>query len=518
MKSNANFGLTQRLGLLIILFAAHCLGGDQSMLTVAPTPADMPTVPIVAQVRLVGQESWQPLFVYRADSMSKRPRDFGGAEGFVTFAFSGEVELRVTLPEVVRQAVVRPSLRDRVETRATDRTLSFRLNRPRYLTVEVNYLPPEVGPVPRYTLYVLADAPEVDAPRADEPTVKALPAGPHALNDFLPGEKTTLFLEAGVHTVAGGVVPLYSGKTLYLAAGAILRARVIGENVRQAQLRGRGILDGSPFPREPGDWRSEGEQGFIFLRRGDGITIDGPIIYNCPYWNIVAFGTTHLTIRNHKAITWKVNNDGVQPRSCTDLLVEHCFLKCADDCIAIKTRRAAEMASRRLVFRDLVLWNDIPGNPMEIGHTSQADLLEDVTFQNIEVIHSEGQAHTIDMCIIDHCAVRKIRYENIFVEGTKVRDIGLRIATSRYTTDAQRGRIQDVTIRGYFSDESPQGGEITGFDPEHLVENISIENFVIFAQDPARRQVVKELDALGLKLQHARNVRLNAGTNQPSTK
>lgn len=477
-------------------------------LMIDPAPADMARAPIEVQVRQRDAGEWQSLFVYHADSMSKQVHDHGGAEGFVKFAFSGEIEVRITTPAPVVQALVRPSMREPIPAEVSGRTVNFRMTRPRYVVVEINRTPPGGPPVPRFMLYLMADAPEENPPRLEDASVKVLAAGHHLLTDFQPGDRQVLYLASGVHTVEGDVAPLHSGKTLYLSSGAILRAKVLGDEVRDAKLLGRGILDGSRMPRIPGDRRSEGEQGFVFLRRGSHITIDGPVIYDCPYWNIVAFGTSDLTIRNHKAITWKLNNDGVQPRSCTDLLVEKSFFKCADDCIAVKTRRAAAMESRRLMFRDLVLWNDLPGNAMEIGHTSQADLLEDVTFQDIEVIHGEGGNHTISMCIIDHSTVRNVLFENIHVEGTKDQDIGLRVTTSRYTTDEQRGRIQGVTIRNYFSDAEPQGSEISGYNDDHLVENVLIENFIAFSNDPKRRQVILNPDALRLKTRFARNIRL----------
>ena len=467
----------------------------------------MREAPFKAEVRLKGDKAWKPLFVYHADSMSKLSHAYGGAEGFVKCAFDGETEFRVTFPVPVRQTKLRPSLREPVPAVFEGNSVRFRLERPRYMTLEVNRLP-GVKDVPRFTLYILADAPETAPPSPDAADVKVLAPGRHKAEEFDPGDRKVLYLSDGMHTVEGDLAGLYSGKALYIAGGAVLRAKIIGDNVSDAKLLGHGIIDGSTIPRVPGDWRSEGTQGFIFLRRGDGITMDGPVIYNCPYWNIVPFGTTNLVIRNHKAITWTLNNDGVQPRSCTDLLVEHCFLKCADDCIAIKTRRAAAMESRRLMFRDLVLWNDVPGNPMEIGHTSQADLLEDVTFCDIDVIHAEGpKHHTISMCIIDHSTVRNVLYENIYVEGIRQKDIGLRVTTSRYTTDKQHGRIQGVTIRNYLMDGKFHGGEVTGFDDQHMVEDVSIENIVNFFDDPGRSQKVKSLKDLGLTIRHAENIR-----------
>jgi len=501
----------------ILLLSLMISANAASVLIVDPTPVDMPKALFDVEVKAVNDGTWRPLFVYHCTSMSEHPHAFGGAEGFVTFEHEGAVDVRITIPQPVRDVKVRPSLREPVAAQFTNYTATVRLERPRYLTVEINHGPLAKWRIPRYTLYLLADS--VEKNRPDITRAKRLSAGHHAVADFDPGKKHTVYLEPGIHTVEGNVAPLHSGKTLYLAGGAVLRARVRADNVRDAKLLGRGILDGSPFPRDPGDWRGEGEQGFVFLRRGEHITIDGPIIYNSPYWNIVAFGTTHLTIRNHKAITWKLNNDGIQPRSCSDLLVENCFLKCADDCIAVKTRRAAAMESRRLVFRNLVLWNDIPGNPMEIGHTSQADLLEDVTFRDIEVIHGESErAHTISMCIIDHSTVRNVRYENIYVEGIKVKDIGLRVKTSEYTTDAERGRIRDVTIRNYFTDDAPQGGEITGFDAERNVEDVIIENFVSFANHPTRRRVMRDVAELKLKIQHAQNIKIRGNNHADNHK
>jgi len=469
----------------------------------------MPEAPFTAEVKLAGNRNWKPLFVYKADSKSKQPHAYGGAEGFVKFAFTGKVDVRITMPHNVQKVVIRPSLRNAIPTEVNDKVITFKMDRPRYLALEINQLPESAGKIPRYMLYLLADEPEINPPGPEDKNVKCLTAGKHTVEDFDPGSKSIIYLAEGVHTIEKGITPLHSGKTLYISDGAILRSKIIGDDVTDAKLLGRGIIDGSTTPRVPGDWRSEGEQGFIFLRRGERIIIDGPVIYNCPYWNIVPFGTKDLTIRNHKAVTWIVNNDGVQPRSCTDLLVEHCFFKCDDDCIAIKTRRAAAMESRRLTFRDLVLWNDYNGNPMEIGHTSQADLLEDVVFKDIEVIYGDGpDHHTINMRIIDHSTVRNVRYENIYVEGTKVKDIGLRVTRSRYTTDEERGQIRDVVIRNYYSDEGPQGGSITGFDTEHTVENVSIENFVIFAGNPEKRKVIESLDQLNLTIKHAGNIKL----------
>jgi len=70
------------------------------------------------------------------------------------------------------------------------------------------------------------------------------------------------------------------------------------------------------------------------------------------------------------------------------------------------------MCSNNLAFRNLVLWNDRPGNAVEIGHTSQADILENVLFENIHVVHASVTGRktkfVISISLIDHSLVRYI--------------------------------------------------------------------------------------------------------------
>ena len=340
--------------------------------------------------------------------------------------------------------------------------------------------------------------------------MKYLPPGHHVANEFAAGDAHTVVLLPGVHQVEENRISLESNKTLYLSGGAHLRAYVIGDEVHNAAIRGPGVIDGTGLPCRSREWRDDGDAAFVFFRRGSRNTIDGPIIYDSPFWNIVTFGSRQMRIRNHKAVTWKMNNDGVQPRSCNDLLVEHCFLKCADDCIAIKTRRAAGMQSRNLIFRNLVLFNDKPGNPMEIGHTSQADLLGDVVFEHIDVVFAHG-GHTISVTLIDHCTVRDIVYRGIRVEGHRTHEIKLVITTSKYTTDDQRGQIRNVMIDDILLTGSPLGGLIAGFDEAHMIRDVTIRNMRFLETAGGHPRVVESIEAIGIEMRLAERVVVIAG-------
>jgi hypothetical protein len=482
-------------------------------ISIFPVPTDVQQSRISLWIRPASPESagqdWCPVPVVMADSITPHPHANGGCEGWASICSDGPVELQVSFESPIESLRIRPSLLDPVPFEIEGATVRFRLDRPRYVVVESGPVRGHDSPgTPRYTLYLFLDQQDAHPPDPASPAVKALQPGRHAPEAFDPGSAEVLYLHPGVHEVHGQLIHLQKGKTLYLAGGAYLRSYVRAESAHGAAIRGPGVIDGTGVACKSREWRDDGDAAFVFFRRGRGITIDGPVIYNSPFWNIVTFGTAGTIIRNHKAITWRVNNDGVQPRSCNDMLVEHCFLKCADDCIAIKTRRAAGMTSRNLVFRDLVCWNDNPGNGVEIGHTSQADLLEQVRFEDIHVVHCDGSnSFAISISLIDHCTVRDVVYRNFYVEGVRTGDFRFWIGTSRYTTDEARGHIRDVTIDGYFMEGPPTSSTFTGADSVHMVSSVKLGQLIRDARTPQQRPCVS-LDELNASFEHATNILL----------
>ncbi|MEO0964641.1 MAG: glycosyl hydrolase family 28 protein [Planctomycetota bacterium] len=478
-------------------------------------PDDLRQSRIVLDVAAEGGP-WQPVEVAYATSMDDRPHARGGAEGWAHLSTNDPLRVRVTLPDPVGTATLRPSLHDPIPCDVDGRRVCFTVDRPRYLVLSVN--DPHPGPDHRwhgvFTLYLLLDPIEPNAPAPGDPGVRVLNPGQHRPDAFaLDNDHHTLLLQPGVHAVEGQRVELPAGKTFYLAGGAHLRSYVIGERADGASLRGRGVIDGTGVDRQSIQWRDDGDAGFVFFRRGANITVDGVTIFDSPFWNLVTFGTTGFRARHLKSITWRVNNDGLQPRSCNDYAAERCFLKCADDCVAIKTRRAAGMTSRGLRFTDLVCWNDIPGNAVEIGHTSQADRLEDVMFERIDVVHAAGDpgnSFTVSVHVIDHCRVRNITYRDLRVEGHRTGDFRMSVGVSRYSTDDERGRIDEVAVNGYHAESALTTSRFTGHDDQHRVENVTIEN-VTFAGVPA------DPAALRAETRYAADVRFMGKALQAAT-
>ena len=69
------------------------------------------------------------------------------------------------------------------------------------------------------------------------------------------------------------------------------------------------------------------------------VLIEDVTILDYPFWCVHPTFCTNVTIRRLVVDSHNSNNDGLDPDSCTDVLMEDCFLDQSDDCLAIKAGR-----------------------------------------------------------------------------------------------------------------------------------------------------------------------------------
>ena len=99
---------------------------------------------------------------------------------------------------------------------------------------------------------------------------------------------------------------------------------------------------------------------FIQPYRCQNVLVEGVTIINSPMWEIHPVLCRNVTVRDVHIRTHGPNNDGCNPESSRDVLIERCTFDTGDDCIALKSGRNAE--GRRLarpaedvVIRDCVM-------------------------------------------------------------------------------------------------------------------------------------------------------------------
>jgi polygalacturonase len=78
---------------------------------------------------------------------------------------------------------------------------------------------------------------------------------------------------------------------------------------------------------------------FIQPYRCTNVLVEGVTIVNSPMWEIHPVLCTNVTIRGVTIRSHGPNNDGCDPESCRDVLIEGCLFDTGDDCIALKSGR-----------------------------------------------------------------------------------------------------------------------------------------------------------------------------------
>jgi len=103
---------------------------------------------------------------------------------------------------------------------------------------------------------------------------------------------------------------------------------------------------------------------FVQPYRCTNVLIDGVQIVNSPMWEINPVLCQNVTVRNVRIDSHGPNNDGVDPESCTDMLVEGCTFSTGDDCMAIKSGRNIDGRRVNVPTSNLIIRN----GDMKDGH------------------------------------------------------------------------------------------------------------------------------------------------------
>jgi polygalacturonase len=137
------------------------------------------------------------------------------------------------------------------------------------------------------------------------------------------------------------------------------RNRAVAPSGARARLMGMGERN-VPVAERVFGAGSDMRPVFIQPYRCRGVLIDGVTIVNSPMWEINPVLCENVTVRGVSVHSHGPNNDGCDPESCRDVLIERCTFDTGDDCIALKSGRNAD--GRRLhapienvVIRDCVM-------------------------------------------------------------------------------------------------------------------------------------------------------------------
>jgi polygalacturonase len=205
---------------------------------------------------------------------------------------------------------------------------------------------------------------------------------------------------------------------------------------------------------------------FIQPYRCRNVLIENVTIVNSPMWEIHPVLSSNVTVRGVKITTHGPNNDGCDPESCRDVLIEHCTFDTGDDCIAIKSGRNGD--GRRV---------NVPSENIIVRNCEMRDGHGGVTVGS-EISGGCWNVFAYD-CRMDSPRLdRALRLKNNAMRGGVLRDIYMRDVTVGQVADSilsidftyeegAKGSFtpvaRDVELLRVTSQKSPYGVYLKGF-------------------------------------------------------
>lgn len=275
-----------------------------------------------------------------------------------------------------------------------------------------------------------------------------------------------------------------------------------GTPTRQVAARQR--LDRQGTDGTPVAERTYGEGHFLrpnFIQpyRCKNVLIEGVTIIQSPMWEIHPVLCTNVTVRGVTVHSLGTNNDGCDPESCRDVLIEDCLFETGDDCIAIKSGRNND--GRRI---------GVPAENIVIRRCTMKDGHGGVTMgsevsggvRNVFVEDCKMDSPNLDRAFrFKSNAVRGGVIENVWVRHVEIGRVARAVLSVEF--DYEEGAngphppvLRNVLIEGVTSESSGSVAIVTGI-PGAVIEGVRLKDCVFLAVESA--DVLRQAGALSLE-------------------
>lgn len=256
------------------------------------------------------------------------------------------------------------------------------------------------------------------------------------------------------------------------------------------RIFGNGVYDAD------GDGQNDGDGQAHFLRPDllqfyecENILLEDFQAQGSPFWTIHPVFCKNVTIRGLRIGKGTTNDDGIDPDSCEDVLIENCIIHTDDDPVAIKAGRDQDAwnrpGSRNIVVRNCTVSSKV-GNGFCVG-SEMSGGVENVFVQNYRILSTDNGINF--KCNLDRGGfIRNIYLQSIDIGACskygilfqmdyhsyrggnfppdfrrfRLRDIAIQQAgkTGIRITGAERRPVRDVRMRNVNIVSAPQATEV----------------------------------------------------------
>ena len=414
-------------------------------------------------------DEWKRLQVLSVDvDMDTRSK-----AAMAQFDMDAPVEVKVVTDGMkVDDVKIRPLARGIQSKCIDEHTFMFRLDRPEKLSVEVN------GDRKR-NLHLFAN-------NVEEETFETLDGEDvirwgNGSKDIFRKNCRLIYFGPGVHQpkdLPNNEINIPSNCTVYLAPGALVKAKLRVDRAKNVRIIGRGYL----FQPLRG----------VEITHSKNVTVDGITMLNPMHYTIFGGQSKDVTINNIKSFSVRGWSDGIDLMCCQNWTINDVFLRTSDDCLAFYNHRWWFWGdSKNLNVTNTILWADVAHAMNVGGHgddlSKKGEVMENIVFKNIDVLNvdedDDNYRGVMSICCGDKNRVRKVLFENIRVEDCEeARLVDVRVLFNEKYNTVPGGTIENVTFKN-ISNQS-EGGDmypmrIMGYDEKSVVRNILFENVIL---------------------------------------
>jgi polygalacturonase len=206
------------------------------------------------------------------------------------------------------------------------------------------------------------------------------------------------------------------------------------------------------------------------------------MIRNGNGWTNTLMNCDELKYNDVKVISFGPGGDGIDPLNSRNVTISDCFLRCTDDCIAIKAPALNQNVKDILVENNTMIGFAF-SDGITIGFETNTESVSNITVRNCDVILARGgsrvDGHSGFSIICDGPAVIKdVLYDDIRIERSEIKLFELNVTDgTKYGVDPP-GHIKDIKLRNIsWTNERPI--VLKGFDENHRVQNVTFENCTV---------------------------------------
>jgi polygalacturonase len=238
---------------------------------------------------------------------------------------------------------------------------------------------------------------------------------------------------------------------------------------------------------------------FLCLQGCKNVLLEGFTIGSGPNWTIHPVYCENITVRGVTVDTDGPNNDGIDPDSCRDLLIENCTFSTGDDCVVLKSGYNEDgwrvgRATENVIIRHcsskhghggLVIGSEMSG---DVRNVFMHDCEFDGTDRAIRIKSKRGRGGVVEDVYARDIKVRDMREEVIILNMDYSADKNT-AATDKLPV------FRNMAFEHITGDGAPVAIRITG-EADSPIENIRFRDIKITAK---RGVIANQIKGLSLE-------------------